>query len=162
MSPKSYDNLNCSVARTMEQIGERWTILILRDAFYGVRRFDDFQASLGVARNILTTRLNHLVDGGIMRKEQYQDNPPRHEYRLTEKGRDLIPVITTMLAWGNRWESERDPIDLIHTDCGHSIHAVAVCSECAEPISAHNLTIDPIPRIVRERVVDTRSLNANR
>lgn len=162
MSPKSYDNLNCSVARTMEQIGERWTILILRDAFYGIRRFDDFQASLGVARNILTTRLNHLVDGGIMRKEQYQNNPPRHEYRLTEKGRDLIPVITTMLAWGNRWESDRDPVDLIHQDCDHTMHAVAVCSECGGRIDAHNLTIDPVPRIVRERVIETRGLGANR
>jgi DNA-binding HxlR family transcriptional regulator len=146
----------------MEQIGERWTILILRDAFYGVRRFDDFQASLGVARNILTTRLNHLVDGGIMRKDRYQDNPPRYEYRLTEKGRDLIPVITTMLAWGNRWESDTDPIALIHKDCDHTMHAVAVCSECGERVTAHNLTIDPIPRIVRERVIESRSVDVNR
>lgn len=138
----------------MEQIGERWTILILRDAFYGIRRFDDFQASLGVARNILTSRLNHLVDGGVMRKEQYQDNPPRFEYRLTEKGRDLIPVITTLMAWGNKWESQDDPVTLIHKDCGHAMHAVAVCSHCAESITAHNLTIDPIPRIVTERVVE--------
>jgi DNA-binding HxlR family transcriptional regulator len=160
MSPRSYDNLNCSVARTMEQIGERWTILILRDAFYGVRRFDDFQSDLGVARNILTNRLNHLVSGGIMRKERYQDNPPRYEYRLTEKGRDLIPVITTMLAWGNRWESEKDPVDLIHMDCNHKMHAVAVCSECGEGIDAHNLTIDPIPSIAQERIVAPRRQTA--
>ncbi len=139
----------------MEQIGERWTVLILRDAFQGVRRFDDFHASLGVARNILTSRLNHLVDAGVMRKERYQDNPPRYEYRLTEKGRDLIPVITTLMAWGDRWESEVAPVDLIHRDCDHVMHAVAVCSHCAGTINAHNLTTDPLPRIVQQRVVGT-------
>ena len=160
MSHKRYDKLNCSVARTMDQIGERWTVLILRDAFFGIRRFDDFQTSLGVARNILTSRLNHLVEGGIMRKDLYQDNPPRYEYRLTEKGRDLIPVITTMLAWGNRWESDTPPVDLIHKDCGNSMHAVAVCSECGQGINAHNLTIDPIPRIVQERGIASADIRS--
>jgi DNA-binding HxlR family transcriptional regulator len=148
----SYDSLDCSGARTLEQIGERWTLLILRDAFYGIRRFDDFQASLGVARNILTKRLTKLVDAGIMRKEQYQEHPPRYEYRLTEKGRDLVPILTSLLAWGDKWETTGEPpMRLIHATCNSVMHATAVCSECRDEITAFNLRMDPVPAIVVER-----------
>ena len=153
--PNSYD-IDCSVARTLEHIGERWTMMVLRDAFYGVRRFDDFQASLGIARNILTKRLTRLVDAGIMRKERYQEHPPRYEYRLTEKGRDLVPILTSMLAWGDKWETEGDPpVRLTHTTCGRVMHSIAVCSECGEEINAFNLRLDPVPPIVVERVHQT-------
>ena len=154
----SFDGLDCSVARSLEHIGERWTFLILRDAFYGIRRFDDFQESLGIARNILTKRLAKLVDTGIMRKEQYQEHPPRHEYRLTEKGRDLVPLLTSLLAWGDKWETpDEPPVRLIHTDCDNVMHAVAVCSECRDEIDAFNLRTDPIPAIVAERVQQARA-----
>ena len=150
--PDKSHEIACSIARTLEHIGERWTFLILRDAFYGVRRFDDFQSDLGVARNILTKRLRKLVETGIMRREQYQDNPARYEYRLTEKGRELVPILATMVAWGDKWEHPGEPpVTLVHDDCGNVTHAVAVCSHCAEPLDAFNLSVDPIPDIVSER-----------
>lgn len=131
-------------------------MLILRDAFYGIRRFDDFQNSLGIARNILTSRLNGLVEADIMRKVPYQEHPTRYEYRVTDKGRELVPVITTLLAWGDKWESEEVPVELIHEDCGHATHAKVVCAHCSEELTAFNLRIDPIPQIVQERVVEAR------
>ena len=150
-----YDNLDCSVARTLEHIGERWTFMVLRDAFYGVRRFDDFQASLGVARNILTKRLTKLVDAGIMRMERYQEHPSRYEYRLTEKGRDLVPVLTSLLAWGDKWETENEPpVRLIQTTCDNVMHTQSVCSECGDEINAFNLRLDPVPQIVVERALE--------
>lgn len=149
---RSYD-LECSVAGSLESIGERWTLLILRDAFYGLRRFDDFQRNLGIARNILTCRLAGLVESGIMRKEQYEERPPRYEYRLTEKGRDLVPALTALLAWGDKWVFDGDPpTRLIHTGCGNQMHATAVCSDCGEPIHAFNLRMEPVPEIVAERI----------
>ncbi len=151
------DNLDCSVARTLEHIGERWTFMVLRDAFYGIRRFDDFQASLGIARNILTKRLIKLVDAGILRKEPYQEHPPRYEYRLTEKGRDLVPILTALLAWGDKWETENGPpVRLIHTTCGSVMHTRGVCSECGGEINAFNLRLDPTPQIVVERVLKAK------
>jgi DNA-binding HxlR family transcriptional regulator len=156
MSPRTYEHIDCSVARSIELIGERWTMLILRDAFYGIRRFDEFQNSLGIARNILTSRLNGLVESGIMRKVRYQDHPVRYEYRVTEKGRDLVPVITTLLAWGDKWESDEVPVALIHDDCGHATHAKVVCDHCSQELTAFNLRFDPIPKIVQERVIETR------
>jgi DNA-binding HxlR family transcriptional regulator len=154
--PGTSPDLHCSVARTLEHIGDRWTSLILRDAFYGVRRFDDFQASLGIARNILAKRLSKLVAAGIMRKELYQEHPPRYEYRLTEKGRDLVPMITALLAWGDKWESEEPPLHLIHTDCGNVMHSRAMCSACGGELTAFNLAVDPLPPIVVERSLRVR------
>jgi len=152
-----YENLDCSVARTLEHIGERWTFMVLRDAFYGVRRFDDFQASLGIARNILTKRLTKLVDAGIMRKEPYQEHPPRYEYRLTEKGRDLVPILTSLLAWGDKWETENGPpVRLIHTTCDNVMHTTAVCSECGGETNVFNLRLDPVPQIVVKRGLNTK------
>lgn len=125
---------------------------VVGDAFFGIRRFDDFQASLGIARNILTSRLSTLVDMGIMRRVQYQDRPVRHEYRLTEKGTDLVPVLTAMLAWGDKWGgAEDDPVGIIHKPCGDVMHTKTVCGSCGEGIDAFNLTIDPIPDIVKQR-----------
>ena len=151
-----YDNLDCSVARTLEHIGERWTFMVLRDAFYGVRRFDDFQTSLGVARNILTKRLTKLVDAGIMCREPYQEHPLRYEYRLTEKGRDLVPILTSLLAWGDKWEADEPPVRLIHTTCGNVMHSQGVCSECGGEINAFNLLLDPVPQIVVERALKAK------
>jgi len=96
MQRTSFEDMTCSVAQTLDMVGEWWSLLIVRDAFLGVTRFDDFQARLGISRNILTRRLNHLVDNGILKRVPYQDHPPRSEYRLTDKGRDLWHVVTAM------------------------------------------------------------------
>ncbi len=113
--------------------------------------------SLGVARNILTKRLTKLVDAGIMRKEPYQEHPPRYEYRLTEKGRDLVPILTSLLAWGDKWETENEPpVRLIHTVCDRVMHSQSVCSECGDEINAFNLRLDPVPQIVVERALTAK------
>src|SRR4051812_29482724 len=102
MLRNDYENQICAIAGSLELIGERWTLLIIRDAFLGIRRFDDFQRHLGIARNVLQTRLERLVDAGILRRARYQERPERFEYRLTSKGVDLWPVLVSLMHWGNR------------------------------------------------------------
>ena len=109
MLRRTYDNQNCSIARALETIGERWTLLILRDAFLGTRRFDDFQRSLGIARNVLTVRLKTLTDEGLLERRRYQERPERFEYRLTEKGIDLWPVLFTLMRFGDKHVVEGMP-----------------------------------------------------
>src|SRR5918996_1506648 len=104
MRLKSFADLNCSVAKTIEVIGERWTLLVVREVFLGTRRFEDFRRRLGMARKILTDRLDGLVEAGILERRLYQERPERFEYRLTEKGRDFYPVILSIKKWGDRWE----------------------------------------------------------
>ena len=106
---RDYDGQNCSVARTLEIVGERWSLLIVRDVFLGRRRFDELQESLGISRNVLTERLKRLVDEGVLERVLYQENPPRYEYRLTPKGRDLRVVITALRQWGDTYISEKPP-----------------------------------------------------
>jgi len=109
MLKRTYDGQNCSIARTLELVGERWTLLIIRDAFLGRRRFDEFQDSLGVARNVLTERLNRLVEEGIFERVPYSERPPRFEYRLTEKGRDLAVPLLALMQWGDRHLGHKPP-----------------------------------------------------
>jgi DNA-binding HxlR family transcriptional regulator len=137
MERKSFAGMNCSVAQCLEVVGEWWSLLIVRDAFLGVRRFDQFQERLGISRNILTERLRRLVAAGIFDKVPYSERPLRHEYRLTERGRDLWPVITTMRQWGDKYAApEGAPVQVVHKDCGEISEAVLVCSECGEPVAA--------------------------
>jgi DNA-binding HxlR family transcriptional regulator len=127
----TYDNQVCSIARSLELIGERWTILIIRDAFLGVRRFDDFQRSLGIARNVLQGRLERLVDNGILDRVRYQERPERFEYRLTEKGLDLWPVVVSLLAWGDRHAApDGPPVLLEHRGCGGRVNDRRICEAC--------------------------------
>jgi len=139
--------MNCSVARTLEVIGDRWTILILRDAFYGVRRFDDLRRRLGVARNILAERLNKLVAHGVLERRLYQDRPARYEYRLTAKGRDLLPVLLTLTRWGDRWEADASgpPATFTHTTCGRETTPTLTCSECGEELLLRELHANSMP-----------------
>jgi DNA-binding HxlR family transcriptional regulator len=138
--------MECSVARTLDAIGDRWSLLIIRDAFYGVRRFDDFQRDLGVARNILTDRLQKLVAKGVLERRQYEERPPRFEYRLSDRGRDLIGVVLAMMRWGDRWTGEGDaPVTVTHTKCGHETQAVVSCSHCGDELRLGELLADPIP-----------------
>jgi DNA-binding HxlR family transcriptional regulator len=109
MLKRDYDGQNCSVARALELVGERWTLLIIRDAFLGVSRFEQFQESLGIARNVLTDRLCRLVDEGILERVRYSERPERYEYLLTQKGRDLNLAITTLRQWGDEYLSEKPP-----------------------------------------------------
>jgi len=153
----SFEGVNCSVARCLDVVGEWWSLLIVRDAFLGVTRFDDFQARLGISRNILTQRLNRLVDNEILTRVRYQDHPPRSEYRLTSKGRDLWPVVTAMRQWGDRWAAPAGPpVETRHAACGHIVTAVPSCSHCGEPLDARSVTAVPGPGAIEGDLDRTR------
>lgn len=142
--PRTYDTQNCSIARSLEIVGDRWTLLVIRSAFEGVRRFDDFQEALGVARNVLTDRLARLCDEGIMRRRLYQERPDRFEYRLTRKGVELWPAMMSLLLWGDRHYAENGPPLLIrHRDCGGLLTPALTCDKCAEPMGPTD--IEPVP-----------------
>ncbi len=131
----------CSVARSLSVVGDRWTLMILRDSFLGTRRFADFQRHLGAARSLVADRLGKLVENGILERQQYRDRPPRFEYLLTRKGRDLQPVMLALVAWGDRWMDDGNgaPVENVHTGCGRPMHLSGVCSECGEAITLDNV-----------------------
>lgn len=133
--------MRCSIARALDLVGEWWTPLILRDVFRGMRRFEEIQASLGIARNILSDRLSTLVEGGVLERRRYQEHPARYEYRLTEMGRDYYQVLLTLKQWGDRWLAEETgrPVTLIHDTCGHEVEPVLTCSFCGEAIEARQV-----------------------
>ena len=140
MLRNDYAGQNCSIASTLELIGERWTILILRDAFLGIRRFDDFQSHLGIARNVLNARLNRLVDEGLLRRVPYQERPQRFEYRLTSKAVDLWPVLVALMKWGDRHAfPEGPPVVLRHAGCGGELDDHRVCGKCGKPLEANDV-----------------------
>lgn len=127
-----------SVSRALEVIGDRWSFLVIREAFFGARRFDQLQVELNIATNILTDRLARLVDRGIFKKHKYQSLPERFEYRLTPMGMDLYGPLVMMMAWGDRWRAGgRPPLLLKHLDCGKDFTPVVICSRCSKPIHAH-------------------------
>lgn len=140
---RSVGEVNCSVARTLAVIGERWTMLILREAFMGRHRFDDFQRNIGIARNILATRLRALVKDGILERSPADGEHARVEYRLTRKGVDLYPVMVAMLKWGDAWlwpaGDKRPPIQLVHRGCGAKAMPSLVCSHCGDPVGARDM-----------------------
>jgi DNA-binding HxlR family transcriptional regulator len=137
----------CSVASTLTVIGERWTMHVLRESFLGVRRFEDFRRNIGVARNILSDRLNCLVAEGILRRELYCEHPPRYEYRLTRKGVDLYGILIELMKWGNRWSPnpEGPAVELRHRGCGAVIEPQLACPDCGEPVHAWDLQAVPGP-----------------
>ena len=144
MLPRTYEDQNCSIARTLEVLGDRWTMLVMRDAFLRVRRFEDFQRELGIARNVLTDRLNRLVEEGILERVRYQDRPARFEYRLTEKGIDLWPVMMTMMQWGDRYYApEGRPRIIRHRDCGGELIDHLKCSKCGAGLGPRDVVADP-------------------
>ncbi len=130
-----------SIERTLAIAGDAWTFRILREAFFGVRRFDGFKKNTGAAPNILTDRLKKLVANGIFEKVQYSSHATRFEYRLTEKGLDLYPMIVLMMRWGDRWldDGGGPPIRLIHKSCGQVCSPTLTCDHCGEPITAQNM-----------------------
>lgn len=132
-----FDDWDCSIARTVDLLGDWWSPMVVRAAFLGARRFDHFQSSLGIPRNVLTERLRTLVDEGVLAKHQYQARPPRYEYRLTDKGVALFPVIVTMMRWGDEWldwGSHGPPVKLVDRDTGVELDPVLVDRSTGEPI----------------------------
>ncbi|WP_353142453.1 winged helix-turn-helix transcriptional regulator [Acinetobacter pragensis] len=131
----------CSIARTLSILGDRWTMLILRNAFMGMRRFDDFQQNLGVTRHVLSERLKRLVEHGILVKAPYFDRQERFEYRLTDKGLELYPILLSMSKWADKWmdEGQGAPIQYVHKSCDKPFQPVLVCSECGEEIHARQV-----------------------
>jgi DNA-binding HxlR family transcriptional regulator len=143
------DTMTCSVARTLSVIGDRWTMLIIRDVFLGVRRFDAIQQDLQLTPHRLSDRLRKLVRDGVLRRVAYEKRPPRYEYRLTEKGFDLYPLLATMTAWGDRWMAGRRgvPVELVHQPCGHTITPELVCPCCQAKIDAREMVAQPGPAL---------------
>jgi DNA-binding HxlR family transcriptional regulator len=139
MKRTSVSHMNCSVARTLDIVGEWWTLLIVRNLMFGQRRFEEIQGDLGIARNILSDRLNTLVDAGIVDRVKYMEHPERYEYTLTEKGRDLFQVIAVLMAWGDKWAAPDGPPLVFKHSCGHLGDARVVCSECGEPMQYENV-----------------------
>jgi DNA-binding HxlR family transcriptional regulator len=147
MRRTSFANWPCSAARTLDLLGDWWTPLVLREAYYGIRRFDDFQRELGIARNTLADRLRRLVDGGLLEKHRYDTQPTRYEYLLTDSGRDFYSVILAMVAWGDRWLADEagPPVTVHHDTCGHDTTPEVVCSHCKEPLVWEDVTSLPGP-----------------
>jgi DNA-binding HxlR family transcriptional regulator len=137
-----------SVSRALQIIGDKWSFMVVREAFFANRRYDKIQSELGIAPNILTDRLSRLVAQGVFHRRLYQTAPERHEYLLTDMGRDLYGPFVAMLAWGDRWHSRgRLPLLLRHVKCGHDFHASVICDQCQKPIIAadmqYKLSYDP-------------------
>jgi DNA-binding HxlR family transcriptional regulator len=140
MLGRNYEGQNCSVAKTLEIVGERWTVLILREVFLGRRRFDEMAQGLGIARNVLTQRLQRLTDEGVLEKLAYQERPQRFEYRLTDKGLDLWPVMVTLMQFGDRYYApDGPPLVLTHRDCGGTLDEHRICTTCGAKLAAKDV-----------------------
>jgi DNA-binding HxlR family transcriptional regulator len=143
------DAMTCSIARTLSVVGDRWTMLIIRDVFLGIRRFEGIQQDLRLAPHRLSDRLRKLVRDGVLRRVAYEKRPPRFEYRLTEKGIDLYPLIVVMMQWGDRWMAGRAgaPVELVHRPCGHSIKPELTCPDCRSRIEPREMSARPGPAL---------------
>ncbi|QIQ04660.1 winged helix-turn-helix transcriptional regulator [Streptomyces liangshanensis] len=142
---KDYTAQQCSMARALEIIGERWTLLIVRDAFYGVRRYNDFLTHLGVPRAVLAARLQSLERAGVLEKRRYQDTPPRDEYVLTERGLALWPTVRALSVWGREVEGAGHLRIFTHAACGTELGPYGECSACAVPVPPHDVEMLPGP-----------------
>ncbi len=142
---RSYVNQNCSVAATLELVGERWTLLIVRELLLGVHRFSELQSDLGIARNVLQVRLQRLVEAGIVERRRYQDHPPRAGYHLTDKGLDLWPAVVMLMQWGDRHLPRADgpPVALTHRGCGGPLDAHLCCARCGQPLGPRDVWATP-------------------
>lgn len=144
-----YPGQECSIAAALEVVGERWSLLIIRDVLRGERRFDRIQASLGIARNVLAKRLNRLVEAGILDKRAYQTSPERFEYFLTEKGQGLWPVLMTLVEWGDRYcdSGTGRILRIVHRDCGGEVDGRRVCQECGAQLEVDDVESVPAPSV---------------
>jgi DNA-binding HxlR family transcriptional regulator len=153
MLGKAYDNEVCSIARALEVVGERWSLLILRNAlFAGSTRYSDFQRSLGVASNVLQSRLDGFVDAGLMRRHRYSEQPQLHEYLLTEKGRAFAPSLIALTEWGDRFAApDGPPVLYRHPRCGSDVHSELVCASCGRLDDPVEVEAHPGPAMPTER-----------
>lgn len=143
---KSFYGMDCSVAQCLEQVGEWWSLLILRDCFLGVSRFDSFQRRLGISRNILQRRLTHLLEMGVLSRVPYSEHPARYHYRLTDKGRALWPVLTALREWGDRYAAPQGPpLRIVHEGCGQVAETVICCSACGRAMGPRDVAAVPGP-----------------
>jgi DNA-binding HxlR family transcriptional regulator len=148
------EHLTCSVARTIGVAGDRWTLLLLREFFLGTRRFETLQAHTGMSSRALADRLQRLQRLGIIDPVAYHDRPLRYEYRLTEKGLELYPMIVSMTRWGDRWmraKAESPPARLVHKDCGHTFKPVLTCGSCGQVAGARDVRVEIGPDMTAER-----------
>ncbi len=136
----------CSIAATLDIIGDRWSLLILRDVFRGGHRFSEIQADLGIAKNLLSDRLSRLVDDGILERVPYQERPVRYDYRLTAKGADLSPALIALMRWGDKWYATNGaPTVLVHDRCGQALEQAVRCASCEEIVSPGQIRSRPGP-----------------
>lgn len=147
MLDRLYETQTCSIARSLEVVGERWSILILRSISLGATRFDDLQSSTGITRSMLTTRLRTLIDEGVIEKRQYSEKPPRYEYLLTEKGQDLWPVMVHLMKWGDRYylDPKGPPTIVQHRGCGGEPDLHLICDRCGKPLERSDIKTIPGP-----------------
>jgi len=144
-----YSDENCAIRGTLEIVGEKWSLLVLREAFFGLRRFDDFHRALGCARNLLSERLAKLVDHGVLARVAYREpgQRGRHEYHLTEKGLDLQPALVALMQWGDRWTVDHDgsPVEVLHRGCGGTVRAVLACEHDHTALAPQEIEAVPGP-----------------
>jgi DNA-binding HxlR family transcriptional regulator len=146
MQRKSFGNMQCPIARSLERVGEWWSILILRDALHGLTRFDEFQEGLGIAPNMLARRLNALVASGLLERRRYRERPPRDEYLLTERGRDFRPVVLSLLAWGNRhFAPEGTSVVLVNRQTGAAVDPILTDPATGQPVDEPDYVLMPGP-----------------
>lgn len=164
MLGKTYDAEVCSIARALEIVGERWSLLIIRDAlFAGTTRYSDFQRCLGIATNVLQDRLDGFVDAGIMERHRYSEQPESYEYRLTRKGRDFGPALMALTKWGDRWAApDGPPILLRHSVCGSPVSPEIVCEKCGRVHDPAEVHVQPGPGMPDERLVFLEKIRAGR
>jgi DNA-binding HxlR family transcriptional regulator len=141
----TYRDQDCSVAAALEVVGERWTLLIVRSVMLGSHRFEELRAALGIATNVLQARLARLVEEGILERRAYQENPPRHEYRLTDKGMALWPTIASLMSWGDAYLRDAPPLVFRHRDCGGTVDDHRICASCGEPLAAADVVAEAGP-----------------
>jgi DNA-binding HxlR family transcriptional regulator len=147
MQRTSFGSMACSIARTMDVVGEPWSPLVLRNIYIGINRFDQLQESLGISRKVLAERLRWLTENEVLERREYSARPPRHEYVLTAKGLELFGVLMVMVAWGDKWLAGEagPPVLYRHHACGRIAHAELHCSVCGEPMSASDIDVLPGP-----------------
>jgi DNA-binding HxlR family transcriptional regulator len=161
MQRTRFANWPCSIARTVDLTGDWWTPLVMREAFYGARRFEQFHRQLGLSRNVLTQRLDRLVEEGMLERVPYQERPLRHEYRLTDKGRDFFTVLAAMIRWGDRWLAGDDgpPIELRDRESGARVDVEVVDSATGDPVDADRIMATPGPGLPEKLARQLRELN---
>jgi len=162
MQRKSFTGMNCSIARSLDQVGEWWSLLIVRECCQGTRRFDELQNNLGIARNILATRLERLVETGVLERYPLEDRANTDGYRLTRKGEDLYPVLVALLQWGDRWLAPegKAPLLLIDNETGDAVEPITVHGKSGRPLSYRDVRFAPGPGATERtrKIIDNRNL----